>query len=162
MNNKTYKYFLYIILINIFIICTTLFIEYFLKIRPCILCLYERYPYYLILLLSFLFFLNNDWKNQLIILIILTSIGSFFLAGYHAGIEYGLINELSSCKVSANDNISKDTLVKELENRLSTSCKDVNFKLFGLSLASINTIVSLVLSILYYKIFSWIKNIASK
>jgi disulfide bond formation protein DsbB len=123
------------------------------------LCLYERYPYYLILLFCSLFFLNNNWKNQLIILIVLTSISSFFLAGYHAGIEYGLINELSNCKVIANNNISKDILVKELENRLSSSCKEVNFKLFGLSLASINTIVSLALSILYYKIFSWIKNI---
>jgi disulfide bond formation protein DsbB len=85
--------------------------------------------------------------------------GSFFLAGYHAGIEYGLINELSNCKVIANNNISKDILVKELENRLSSSCREVNFKLFGLSLASINTIISLALSILYYKIFSWIKNI---
>ena len=144
--------YLMIVLIKPLRVITPLSLQYFLKIRPCILCLYERYPYYLILLLSCLFFLNNDWKNQLIILIILTSIGSFFLAGYHAGIEYGLINELSSCKVSANDNISKDTLVKELENRLSTSCKDVNFKLFGLSLASINAIVSLALSILYYKI----------
>ena len=159
MNNKTNKYFLFIFSINIFIISVTLFIEYSLKIKPCILCLYERYPYYLILLFCSLFFLNNNWKNQLIILIVLTSISSFFLAGYHAGIEYGLINELSNCKVIANNNISKDILVKELENRLSSSCKEVNFKLFGLSLASINTIVSLALSILYYKIFLWIKNI---
>ena len=158
MNNKTYKYFLYIILINIFIISVTLFIEYFLNIKPCILCLYERYPYYLLLLFCSLFFLNNNWKNKLIILIILTSISSFFLAGYHAGIEYGLINELSSCKVSANNNLSKEILFKELENKLSSSCKEVDFKLFGLSLASINTIVSLALSILYYKIFSWIRN----
>jgi disulfide bond formation protein DsbB len=122
------------------------------------LCLYERYPYYLILLFCSLFFLNNNWKNKLIILIILTSISSFFLAGYHAGIEYGLINELSSCKVSANNNPSKEILFKELENKLSSSCKEVDFKLFSLSLASINTIVSLALSILYYKIFSWIRN----
>jgi len=160
LNNKTNKYFLYIILINIFIISVTLFIEYSLKIKPCILCLYERYPYYLILLFCSLFFLNNNWKNQLIILIILTSIGSFFLAGYHAGIEYGLINELLSCKVSANNIFSKDILLKELETRLASSCKEVNFKLFGISLASINTIISLILTILYYKIFSWIKNTA--
>ena len=84
--------------------------------------------------------------------------GSFFLAGYHAGIEYGLINELLSCKVNANNSFSKDILLKELETRLASSCKEVNFKLFGLSLASINTIISLILTILYYKIFSWIKN----
>ena len=160
MNNKTHKYFLYIILINAFIAGSALFIEYILKIKPCVLCLYERYPYYLILFFCFLFFLNNNWKNQLIILIILTSISGFLLAVYHSGIEYGLINELFSCKVSAGNNFSKDILLKELETRLASSCKEVSFKLFGLSLASINTIVSLILTILYYKIFLWIKNTA--
>jgi disulfide bond formation protein DsbB len=158
LNNKTHKYFLYIILINAFIAGSALFIEYILKIKPCVLCLYERYPYYLILFFCFLFFLNNNWKNQLMILVILTSISGFFLAVYHSGIEYGLINELFSCKVSASNNFSKDILLKELETRLASSCKEVNFKLFGLSLAYINTIISLILTILYYKIFSWIKN----
>jgi disulfide bond formation protein DsbB len=158
LNNKIGKYFLFIILINTFIASSALFIEYILKIKPCVLCLYERYPYYLIIFFCFLFFLNNNWKNRLIILIILTSISSFFLAIYHSGIEYGFINELLSCKVSTSNNFSKDILLKELETRLASSCKEVSFKLFGLSLASINTIVSLILTILYYKIFLWIKN----
>jgi len=93
----------------------------------------------------------------LLILIIITSIISFVLAGYHVGIEYGLINELSSCKTEVGKNISKDVLLKELQNKLAPSCKEVDFKLFGLSLASINMIMSLILTILYYKIFSWTK-----
>ena len=91
------------------------------------------------------------------ILITLTSAVSFFLAGYHVGIEYGLINELSSCKTEISKNMSKDVLLKELQSKLAPSCKEVNFKLFGLSLASINMIMSLILTILYYKIFSWTK-----
>jgi len=91
------------------------------------------------------------------ILITLTSAVSFFLAGYHVGIEYGLINELSSCKTEISKNMSKDILLKELQSKLAPSCKEVDFKLFGLSLASINMIVSLILTILYYKIFSWTK-----
>lgn len=91
------------------------------------------------------------------ILIIITSIVSFFLAGYHVGIEYGLINELSSCKTELGTNISKDILLKELQSKLVASCKEISFKLFGFSLASINMIISLILIILYYKIFLWTK-----
>jgi disulfide bond formation protein DsbB len=157
LKNKIYKYFIYIFIINFLVISSALFIEYILKVKPCALCIYERYPYYLILIFCALFFLKNSWKNQLIVLIIITSVVSFFLAGYHVGIEYGLINELSSCKTEFNNNISKDILLKELQSKLAPSCKEVGFKLFGLSLASINMIMSLILSILYYKIFSWIK-----
>ncbi len=88
-------------------------------------------------------------------LITLTSAVSFFLAGYHVGIEYGLINELSSCKTEISKNMSKDILLKELQSKLAPSCKEVDFKLFGLSLASINMIMSLILTILYYKIFRY-------
>jgi len=91
------------------------------------------------------------------ILMTLTSIVGFFLAGYHVGIEYGVIDELSSCKTEISKNISKDILLKELQSKLAPSCKQVDFKLFGISLASINMIMSLIFAILYYKMFSWIK-----
>ncbi|MEY4846241.1 MAG: hypothetical protein RJA54_104 [Pseudomonadota bacterium] len=91
------------------------------------------------------------------ILMTLTSIVGFFLAGYHVGIEYGVIDELSSCKTEISKNISKDILLKELQSKLAPSCKQVDFKLFGMSLASINMIMSLIFAILYYKMFSWIK-----
>ncbi len=91
------------------------------------------------------------------ILMTLTSVVGFFLAGYHVGIEYGVIDELSSCKTEISKNISKDILLKELQSKLAPSCKQVDFKLFGMSLASINMIMSLILAILYYKMFSWIK-----
>ena len=91
------------------------------------------------------------------ILMILTSIVGFFLAGYHVGIEYGVIDELSSCKTEISKNISKDILLKELQSKLAPSCKQVDFKLFGMSLALINMIMSLIFAILYYKLFSWIK-----
>jgi len=91
------------------------------------------------------------------ILMTLTSIVGFFLAGYHVGIEYGVIDELSSCKTEISKNISKDILLKELQSKLAPSCKQVDFKLFGMSLASINMIMSLIFVILYYKMFSWIK-----
>jgi disulfide bond formation protein DsbB len=101
--------------------------------------------------------LKKDLKIILILLIILTSLASIILSTYHVGIETGLIEETTSCKTSLNNNLSKDAILKQLESNLASSCKEVNFKLFGFSLASINIILSLILTTIYYKIYLWMK-----
>ena len=155
--NKVTNYFIAILFVNILVILSALFIEFFLKVKPCILCIYQRYPYYIIAFLSLIFFLKKDLKILLILLIILTSLASIILSTYHVGIETGLIEETTSCKTSLNNNLSKDAILKQLESNLASSCKEVNFKLFGFSLASINIILSLILTTIYYKIYLWIK-----
>lgn len=155
--NKVTNYFLAIFLVNILVILSALFIEFFLKIKPCILCIYQRYPYYVIALLSLIYFLKKDLKFLLILLIILTSLASIILSTYHVGIETGLIEETTSCKTSLNNNLSKDAILKQLESNLASSCKEVSFKLFGFSLASINIILSFILTTIYYKIYLWMK-----
>ncbi|MFY7791115.1 MAG: disulfide bond formation protein B [Candidatus Fonsibacter ubiquis] len=155
--NKVTNYFLAILFVNILVILSALFIEFFLKIKPCILCIYQRYPYYIITFLSLIYFLKKDLKILLILLIILTSLASIILSTYHVGIETGLIEETTSCKTSLNNNLSKDAILKQLESNLASSCKEVNFKLFGFSLASINIILSLILTTIYYKIYLWMK-----
>lgn len=102
-------------------------------------------------------FFEKDLKILLILLIILTSLASIILSTYHVGIETGLIEETTSCKTSLNNNLSKDAILKQLESNLASSCKEVNFKLFGFSLASINIILSLILTTIYYKIYLWMK-----
>ena len=155
--NKVTNYFIAILFVNILVILSALFIEFFLKVKPCILCIYQRYPYYIIALLSLIYFLKKDLKIFLILLIILTSLASIILSTYHVGIETGLIEETTSCKTSLNNNLSKDAILKQLESNLASSCKEVNFKLFGFSLASINIILSLILTTIYYKIYLWMK-----
>ncbi|MFN5026345.1 MAG: disulfide bond formation protein B, partial [Candidatus Fonsibacter sp.] len=149
--------FIAILFVNILVILSALFIEFFLKVKPCILCIYQRYPYYIITFLSLIYFLKKDLKILLILLIILTSLASIILSTYHVGIETGLIEETTSCKTSLNNNLSKDAILKQLESNLASSCKEVNFKLFGFSLASINIILSLILTTIYYKIYLWMK-----
>lgn len=155
--NKVTNYFIAILFVNILVILSALFIEFFLKVKPCILCIYQRYPYYIITFLSLIYFLKKDLKILLILLIILTSLTSIILSTYHVGIETGLIEETTSCKTSLNNNLSKDAILKQLESNLASSCKEVNFKLFGFSLASINIILSLILTTIYYKIYLWMK-----
>ena len=142
--NKVTNYFLAILLINILIILSALFIEFFLKIKPCILCIYQRYTYYIIILFSIIYFLKKD-------------LVSIILSVYHVGIETGFIEETMSCKTLSNNNLSKDAILKQFESNLASSCKEVNFKLFGFSLASINIILSLILTSVYYKIYLWMK-----
>jgi disulfide bond formation protein DsbB len=154
--NKVTNYFLAILLINILIILSALFIEFFLKIKPCILCIYQRYTYYIIILFSIIYFLKKDLKILLILLIIFTSLVSIILSVYHVGIETGFVEETMSCK-TLNNNLSKDAILKQFESNLASSCKEVNFKLFGFSLASINIILSLILTSIYYKIYLWMK-----
>ena len=64
------------------------------------------------------------------------------------------ISESLVCDLdSKNVNLSKEDLLKELQQK-PISCKDVSFRIFGLSLATINTIISFILSIITIKLFT--------
>ena len=82
----------------------------------------------------------------------------FFIFGalvsfYHFGIEQGFFSESLVCDLGNSGNtLSKDDLLKQLESNASVSCKDVTFRFLGLSLATINTIISLILSGIMFKV----------
>jgi len=142
-----------ILFISIFSLGSAYFIEYILGYSACNLCLIERIPYFLALLIILIgFFLNRFEK------FILISLGFIFLCAtilsfYHVGIEQGFFEESLAC-VSNNDVIllNKKDLLKEIQTA-RISCKDVDFTLFGLSLATINTIISLILSVINIRLF---------
>ena len=134
-------------------IISALIIQYWLGHEPCKLCLYERIPYFLSILLLIKIFLFK--KNQKITLLILSLvfISSSALAFYHFGIEQGFFNESLVCKAEDLSKIlSKEQLLEQLKQN-SVSCKDVSFRILGLSLAAINTIFSLFLSVIFIKLF---------
>tara|TARA_B100000427_G_scaffold221983_1_gene185746 strand:- start:438 stop:914 length:477 start_codon:yes stop_codon:yes gene_type:complete len=142
-----------ILFISIFSLGSAYFIEYILGFSACNLCLIERIPYFLALLVILIgFFLNRFEK------FILISLGFIFLCAtilsfYHVGIEQGFFEESLAC-ISNNDEslLNKKDLLKEIQNA-KISCKDVDFTLFGLSLATINTIISLILSVISIRLF---------
>ena len=82
----------------------------------------------------------------------------FFIFGsvisfYHVGIEQGFFSESFVCDLgSAGGDISKEDLLKQLQNKTPISCKDVTFRFFGLSLATINTVISIMLSGIMIKV----------
>ena len=132
---------------------SALIIQYWLGHEPCKLCLYERVPYFLSILLLIKIFLFK--KNEKITLLILSLVfvGSSALAFYHFGIEQGFFSESLLCKAEDLSKIlSKEQLLEQLKQN-SVSCKDVSFRILGLSLAAINTVFSLFLSVIFIKLF---------
>ena len=147
-----------IILIIIFFIILlsiifTLTIEHTLGHQPCSLCLYERIPYFLSALLMIKIFFFKKYEKITLLILFLVFMISGLLAFYHFGIEQGFFSESFVCNVDNQVQIlSKEQLLKELNQNI-VSCKDVTFRILGLSLAAINTILSVVLSIIFFKLF---------
>jgi len=134
-------------------------IEYILGHQPCNLCLIQRIPYFtVIIIISLCLFFKKFEKITLITLSLI-----FFLATllsiYHFGIEQGFIKDSLVCNLNAeNPTLTKEALLNQLKE-ITTSCKNVTFRIFGLSLATINIFISLVLSLITIKLFlSYEKN----
>ena len=160
MTNLKVEFYLKLIFtISLVSIITAYFIEYILGHQPCNLCLIERIPYGLsiILIIGNYFFKNNE--RFLILLLIITFFFSFIISVYHLGIEQGFFEESAVCGIKNTSQIfSKEELLKQLQEK-RVSCKDVTFRIFGLSLTSFNILISFIIILLLTKIFkSYEKN----
>ena len=142
-----------ILLFSIFALVAAYFVQYILGHKPCNLCLIERLPYIFSIIIISLGLILKKFEKAIIISLILIFIAATILSFYHFGIEQGFFEESLVCKLDSNITIlSKEELMKELQKQ-NISCKDVNFKIFGFSLATINTIISLILSVINIKLF---------
>ena len=128
-------------------------IEYVLKQEPCKLCIYQRFPYFIsILLLLNILLLKKFIKQSLLILSLVSLCGST-IAFYHFGIEQGFFNESLVCETKdLGQNLTKEEILKQLKEN-TVSCKNVVFRVFGLSLATINTIFSFILFCIFLRLF---------
>ena len=154
MNEQINKKFLFAILICISLILVFAFvIEYKLGHQPCKLCLYERIPYFLsIFLITKIFFVKSYEKITLLILSLIF-VTSGILAFYHFGIEQDFFKESLACTAEKLPGTStKEELLEQLKQN-TISCKEVSFRLFGFSLAAINTIFSIFLSVIFIRLF---------
>jgi len=154
MENQVNKKKLTLILVFILLVLISAFIiEYWLEHEPCKLCLYERIPYFLsILLITKILFFRGYEKATLLILSLVFII-STVLAFYHFGIEQGFFNESLACAAgNLSEMLSKEELLEQLKQNV-ISCKDVSFKIFVFSLAAINTIFSTLLSVIFIMLF---------
>ena len=151
MKNKTVLN--VILFISIFALCSAYFIEYILGYKACNLCLIERLPYFFAIIIISLGLFLDRFEKFIFISLCLIFVCATILSFYHFGIEQGFFKESLVC-ISNNeiDNLSKEDLLKEFQKTV-INCKDVEFTLFGLSLATINVIISFILSVITFKLF---------
>ena len=148
-----------ILLISIIALISAFFIEFILGHQPCNLCILERIPYFLaiiVILLNYKFF---KFEKFFILFLTIVFLFGTVLSLYHLGIEQGLIQESLVCDLKSGSNLlSKEEILKQLQEK-SVSCKDVTFKMFGLSLTSYNILISILITFSAGKIyFNYDKN----
>ena len=142
-----------IMFFSFFAIGAAYFIEYVLGHEPCNLCFVERIPYLLSIPLIVLAIVLKKFEKIILVVLSLLFILGTVVSFYHFGIEQGFFTESLICSLETNEtNLSRADLLKQLK-QTTVSCKDVTFTVFGLSLATINTIISLILSVITIKLY---------
>lgn len=142
-----------ILTFSVFALISAFFIEYVLGHEPCNLCLLQRLPYLGVILAFLLIFFIDKFERKFFFIASLFFLISLILSIYHVGIEQGIIQESFVCSLEQNINsLSKEDILKSLKNK-PVSCKDVNFTIFGLSLATINTFASIAFTAISFKVF---------
>ena len=149
----------FIFLVSIIALVSAFFIEYILGHQPCNLCILERIPYLLAIILVLLNYKFIQFEKFFLLLLAIIFLAGTILSLYHLGIEQGFIEESLVCDLKSGSNLlSKEEILKQLQEK-SISCKDVTFKIFGLSLTSYNILISLLITIGAGKIyFNYDKN----
>ena len=153
-NYKISTYLKIIFLISLVSLISAFFIEYGLGHQPCNLCLIQRIPYALsIILIIFNYFQKKNNEKFIVLLLILTFSFSLITSLYHFGIEQGVFQESAVCGLkNASDIISKEELLKQLQEK-NISCKDVTFRIFGFSLTTFNILLSFLIIVILTQIF---------
>ena len=142
-----------IFLISIIALSSAFFIEYVLGHQPCNLCILERIPYLMAIIIIVLNYKFIHLEKYFILLLILIFVFATILSLYHLGIEQGFVEESLVCDLKNNANLlSKEEILRQLQEK-NVSCKDVTFKVLGLSLTSYNILISLLITISTVRIY---------
>ena len=134
-----------VFLISLIALLFAYFVEFALGHQPCNLCLLERVPYFLSIIIVLINYKYKMFENYLILLLSIIFLAATLLSLYHLGIEEGFFQESLICAVDKGSIIlDKNEILKQLQQKI-ISCKDVTFKIFGLSLTTYNIIINLLL-----------------
>ena len=152
LNNKSL--FLNLILFVSFVaLLSAFFIEYILGHQPCNLCILERIPYVIAIIIVLLNYKFSQLEKIFLVLLVIVFLTATILSVYHFGIEQGFIEESLVCDLkNGSEATSKEEILKQLQEQ-KVSCKDVTFKIFGLSLTTYNIVISILITINALKIY---------
>ena len=142
-----------ILLFSIFALIAAYFIQYILKHQPCALCLIERIPYLFSIIVILFCLLTKEYEKFTLLILSFIFFSASLIAFYHFGIEQGFIQESLVCDLNnQSNNLTKEALLNQLKE-MPVSCKDVTFRIFGLSLATFNFFITLILGGITSKLF---------
>ena len=144
-----------ILIFSIFALLSAYFIQYILGHQPCNLCLIERVPYAIVIITIFFCLFFQKFEKITFIILSLTFFLLMLISLYHSGIEQGFVTESFVCDLDVKNNaLTKEKVLEQLSKRV-ISCRDVTFRILGLSLATINIFISLILSVIAFKTFPY-------
>ena len=151
---KNKSLFLNLILFVSFVaLLSAFFIEYILGHQPCNLCILERIPYVIAIVIILLNYKFSQFEKIFLVLLVIVFLTATILSVYHFGIEQGFIEESLVCDLkNGSEATSKEEILKQLQEQ-KVSCKDVTFKIFGLSLTTYNIVISILITINTLKIY---------
>ncbi|MDA8618380.1 disulfide bond formation protein B [Candidatus Pelagibacter bacterium] len=141
-----------ILVFSILSLSIAYFIQYVLGHQPCNLCIIERIPYIATIILISLIFILNKYQRIISSYILIFFVFGALVSFYHFGIEQGFFSESLICELSNNNPLNKEELLNQLKKAEIVNCKDVTFRFLGLSLATINTIISIILGVIMIKV----------
>jgi len=152
LNNKSLLLKL-ILFVSFVALISAFFIEYVLGHQPCNLCILERIPYVVAIVIILLNYKFSHFEKLFLGLLIIVFLTATILSIYHFGIEQGFIEESLVCDLKNGSGVtSKEEILKQLQEQ-KVSCKDVTFKIFGLSLTTYNIVISILITINTLKIY---------
>jgi len=136
-----------IFIFSILAICFAFFLQYFLGHQPCKLCIYQRIPYYIVVLVSVLYLFFKKYFKIYYSLLIFLLLSEFFISNYHTLSTFGILN-YSGCESAT---LPKDiTKLKDalMSDSLVVNCSNANLKFFGVPLSVYNSLFSFVFLLL--------------
>ena len=128
------------------------FFQLVLDIRPCPLCLEQRYAYYLAVPLGALIAVAaaRDAPRAVLYaglaILAAAALGNAWLGAYHAGVEWGFWNGPTDCTGPVGNLGSAGNLLERLDSVKVIRCDDVQWRFLGLSLAGYNFLISLLMA----------------
>ena len=142
-----------ILFVSFVALISAFFIEYVLGHQPCNLCILERIPYLLAIVIILLNYKFHQFEKLFLVLLIIVFLTATILSIYHFSIEQGFIGESLVCDLKNGSGVtSKEEILKQLQEQ-KVSCKDVTFTIFGLSLTTYNIVISILITINTLKIY---------
>lgn len=138
---------LFLIVVGVLSLGAAFASQYIGGLRPCVLCIYQRYPYGVVIALGLLVLLA--WRQPRIAagLTVLAAIALFVDAGiaaFHVGVEQHWWQGTDECSNLIDPNLSIEDLKKALQEQPVVACDEVAWSLFGISMAGYNFLYAII------------------